>query len=119
MITVEQMAKVVHEANRAYCETIGDNSQASWEDAPQWQRDSAMTGVNFRLYNIAAPESAQHDSWMKDKAAEGWVYGPVKDAVKKEHPCMVPYDKLPIEQIAKDYLFHGIVAALAIFYSQG
>jgi len=27
------IAKVCHEANRAYCESIGDNSQLSWEDA--------------------------------------------------------------------------------------
>src|SRR5437879_1359495 len=42
---VEQVAKICHEANRAYCETIGDNSQPTWEKAPQWQKDSAINGV--------------------------------------------------------------------------
>ena len=45
------------------------------------------------------------------KADEGWKYGPVKDADKKEHPCFLPYHNLPLEQRMKDYLFGAIVAA--------
>ena len=37
--------------------------------------------------------------------------GPVKDADRKEHPCFVPYDELPADQKAKDYMFCGIVEA--------
>ncbi len=44
-MTPEQIARVAHEVNRAYCQALGDNSQPAWEDAPQWQRDSAMLGV--------------------------------------------------------------------------
>ena len=32
-------------ANRAYCQMIGDNSQSTWEDAPEWQKQSARKGV--------------------------------------------------------------------------
>lgn len=39
-------------------------------------------------------------------------YGPIKDAVKKEHPCFVPFTTLPAEQQAKDALFRSIVHAL-------
>jgi hypothetical protein len=46
---------------------------------------------------------------MQEKKAAGWIYGPVKDPEKKEHPCIVPYDQLPIEQRTKDYLFKAIV----------
>lgn len=38
--------------------------------------------------------------------------GPVKDAEKKEHPCIVPYDQLPLDQRMKDYIFAGIVHAI-------
>lgn len=41
MMTVEQIvrvAHVAHEVNRAYCQSLGDNSQPTWEDAPHWQR---------------------------------------------------------------------------------
>ena len=49
---------------------------------------------------------------MKQKLDDGWKYGPVKDAEKKEHPCLVPFEQLPKEQQAKDYLFRGAVHAM-------
>lgn len=111
-MTPEQIARVCHEVNRAYCEAIGDNSQVSWEAAPEWQRQSAINGVAFVLSNPSAPPSANHDSWLAEKRAAGWSYGPVKSAKLKEHPCFVPYDELPTEQKAKDYLFRAVVRAL-------
>lgn len=112
MIAVEQVAMVCHEANRAYCIGIGDLSQPSWADAPEWQRDSARKGVEFCRANPDAPPSANHDSWLDVKRADGWKYGPEKDPEKKLHPCFVPYDALPTEQKSKDALFKAIVAAL-------
>lgn len=112
MLIVSDIAKICHEANKALCETLGDTTQVAFEDAPTWQRDSAINGVQFNLDNPEAPASASHDSWLKEKEDAGWKYGPVKDAEKKEHPCFVPYDQLPKEQQAKDHLFKGIVAAL-------
>lgn len=112
---ITQIARVCHEVNKAYCESIGDNSQLDWNDAPQWQKDSAIEGVIFHLYNPDASPSASHESWLAVKEKEGWKYGPVKDAEKKEHPCFVPYDQLPVEQRSKDYLFRQIVHSLKEF----
>jgi hypothetical protein len=107
---IEQIAQICHEANRAYCETIGDDSQPSWGDAPPWQRESARMGVDLHLMgHFGAAES--HISWMKQKVEDGWVYGEVKDPVKKTHPCLVPFAELSPEQQMKDYLFRGIVHA--------
>ena len=106
-LTEEQIARICHEANRAYCLAIGDASQLAWDDAPEWQRMSATKGVVAG----ATPEQS-HASWLQEKAATGWVYGPVKDADQKTHPCMVPYDQLPEEQQVKDRLFRAIVDAL-------
>lgn len=111
-MTVKDIAKICHEANSAYCETLGDMSQRSWEFAEPWQRDSAVNGVLFKLANPNAPPSAQHDAWLDDKRNSGWKFGPVKDADKKEHPCFVPYEALPEFQKAKDALFCAIVTAL-------
>ena len=109
---VEDIARVCHETNRAYCATIGDASQTSWEDAPQWQRDSAVNGVRFALANPGAPASASHDNWFEVKHKDGWKYGPVKNIETKEHPCMVCYANLPLEQRIKDHLFQGVVKAM-------
>ena len=108
-----QIAQVCHEANRAFCESIGDASQKPWDDAEEWQRDSALRGVGFALSHPDAPASSQHDAWLADKERDGWKFGPVKDASIKEHPCMVPYEALPIEQRLKDHLFRAIVRAFA------
>ena len=105
---VRQIAKIAHEANRAYCETIGDMSQPLWKDAPDWQRDSAMSGVAFHLRNPDATPADSHENWLADKRADGWKYGPTKNVSLKTHPCMLPYDRLPIEQRVKDALFKSI-----------
>lgn len=113
MIAVETVARVCHEVNRAYCASLGDHSQPSWEDAPDWQRQSAVKGVSFALDNPSAKPSDSHESWLAEKRDAGWKYGPVKDPEAKEHPCFVPYDELPPEQRAKDYLFLAVVRSLA------
>ncbi len=107
---IEHCASICHEVNKAYCESIGDNSQPFWADAPQWAKDSAMNGVRFHLENPYAGPSGSHENWLKDKEADGWKYGPVKDPEKKEHPCFVPYDQLPKEQQVKDALFVAVVS---------
>lgn len=111
-ISIEQIAKICHQANKAYCEAVGDNSQVDWENAPEWQRQSAINGVQFNLDNLDAPASASHDSWLKEKLENGWKYGETKDPEKKEHPCCFPYDQLPEYQKVKDSLFKNIVLSM-------
>lgn len=108
---LDSIARVCHEVNKAYCEALGDNSQPTWEDAPAWQRESARMGVDLHLMGNFGPE-ASHISWMNQKLEDGWTYGPVKDPEAKQHPCMVPFDQLPREQQAKDYIFRAVVHAL-------
>jgi hypothetical protein len=111
-MTIEDIARVCHSVNRSLCRSFGDDSQLPWEQAAQWQRDSSMKGVAFRLANPHADESAQHEAWMADKLAAGWEYGPAKDAAAKTHPCLVPFEQLPAEQKAKDLLFCAVVDSL-------
>jgi hypothetical protein len=109
----DAIAKVCHEVNRAYCAALGDLSQPSWGDAPDWQRSSACAGVEFHIANPCAGPEASHESWFAQKVADGWVYGETKDPGAKTHPCMVAFDQLPREQQAKDFIFRSIVHAMA------
>jgi hypothetical protein len=109
---VQGIARVCHEANRAYCRTLGDKSQLTWDDAPEWQRQSAINGVITKLDNPTFTPKDMHNSWMMQKTSDGWVYGIVKCADKKTHPCMVEYEELPKDQRVKDKLFSVIVEAL-------
>lgn len=108
----EQIAAVCHAVNAAFCASMGDNSQLPWADAPEWQKASALAGVDMHLANPDATPEQSHESWLAVKVADGWAYGEVKDVDKKLHPCVRPYAELPAEQRAKDYLFKGVVAAL-------
>ena len=92
---IEMVAMMCHQANKEWCQINGDFSQKNWAEAEEWQRQSAIAGVKFRLENPTAGKDAQHNAWMKEKIEQGWVYGPVKDAVAKTHPCFVPFDQLP------------------------
>jgi RyR domain len=107
------IARIAHEANRAWCAFNGDTSQRSWDDAPDWQRSSAINGVAFHRANPDAGASASHDSWMAEKVSTGWVYGEVKNpaAVPPTHPCLVAFEALPREQQFKDALFRTICHA--------
>lgn len=110
-----EIARVAHEINRAYCLAIGDSSQPTWEDAPSWQVESAVNGVMFHMEHPEAGPDASHNNWMKEKIEAGWVYGQVKDADAKIHPCIVPFEQLPMQQQFKDYLFRQVVHSLKDF----
>ena len=108
---VTALAEVCHEVNRAYCQALGDDTQAAWADAPDWQKVSAMRGVEAHLASNLTPEQS-HSLWVEEKRRTGWKFGPVKDESLKEHPCFVPYAELPPEQKVKDYLFRAVVRTI-------
>jgi hypothetical protein len=111
-VDIEPIARAAHEVNRAWCQMIDDTAQVAWEQAPQWQKDSAITGVNKIVNGEITEHHQSHASWMAQKEADGWVFGEVKDADAKTHPCMVPFDQLPADQRVKDYLFFTTVKNL-------
>jgi len=108
----QKAARVAHEANRILCQALGDNSQPAWDDAPEWQKDSSLAGVQAIFANPKTTSEQSHENWLAQKRADGWKYGPMKDADKKEHPCFVPYDQLPANLQLKDYLFGMVVRAV-------
>ena len=112
-LVIEQIAKTCHEVNKAFCESVGDLSQPSWENAPQWQKESAINGVNFHLSSPDSQPCDSHNNWTKEKIEAGWVYGDTKNPETKEHPCLVPYEQLPKDQQTKDALFIAVVRSFA------
>lgn len=107
-LTPEQklvIAQAAHEMNRIWCQSLGDTSQSPWNEAPEWQRNSALAGVEAICSGKVKEPHQSHDSWMAQKLREGWRYGPVKDTEKREHPCLLPFNDLPARQQVKDCLF--------------
>lgn len=111
-LKIANIARVVHEAQRALQQITGDRVVSpTWFEAPVSQRDSCMRGVELALSGVGPAQL--HAEWMEYRLAQGWKYGPVKDEWAKRHPCLVPYEDLPREQQVKDQLFVAIVRTLA------
>lgn len=113
--SIEHAAQAAHEINRIYCESHGDLSQPRWADAPDWQKDSARSGVKGVIQHPEMTPEQGHEGWLAEKRESGWTYGDQKNPDAKTHPCMVPYSELPEAQRFKDELFGTVVrAALGI-----
>lgn len=109
--TVEEIAEVCHEANRTLQRlTFDPLPSPPWSEIEPWQLVASVKGVKAALTGVTPAEL--HAAWCRDRAAEGWVYGPVKDVGRREHPCMVEYTALPLAQQAKDAVFLAIVSAM-------
>lgn len=108
-------AQLAHEANRHYCNSIGDHSQSSWDEAPEWQKESSAHGVLAVWNNPLTTAEQSHEGWLEVKRADGWHYGPVKDPIRKTHPAFLPYKDLDESQKVKDHLFRCTV--LSVMYN--
>lgn len=109
---IDVIARVMHEAIRAFQTGIGQTAAPPWGNAPKWMQKASRDGVQFRLKNPNAGPSAQHDQWMQSKIDDGWKYGKEKDGIKKTHPLLVDYEQLPLEERQKDALVAAIIDSL-------
>lgn len=109
---VTVIAKIAHEVNRAYCLTIGDDSQKPWDEASNHQKESVINGVEFLLDNPDATPQESHENWVKSKIDAGWKYGVIKNEDEKTHPCLVDYKNLPQEHQSKDLIFTTVVKSI-------
>lgn len=106
------LASLAHGMNVAYCASIGDHSHMPWEETPEELKKSLEYGVKLHLENPDTTPEQSHESWLKQKEVDGWIYGEEKNLEKKTHPCILPYDQLPAEQKTKDSLFKAVVTLL-------
>ena len=52
-----------------------------------------LSGKILRLTESLAENA--HDLWSQQRFSQGWRYGAKRDDAKREHPCLVPYKRLP------------------------
>lgn len=100
-------ARIIHESVKAINDALGEPT-LPWED----NKVSVIAGINRTLANPGETSEANHEAWMAYKISEGWVYGTVKDPVKKTHPCLVPFAELSPMDRSKDAVFHAIIRTL-------
>lgn len=108
---IDLIARVAHDANRAYCEAINDFVPEHWHRIEDEDRHAKRQGVIRVLRGATAAEL--HKQWAEHKLLGGWRYGKEKDELQKLHPCLLPYEQLPAAQRYKDTLFASVVKALS------
>lgn len=107
-----RIARVVHEAVRAFQAANDQPPAPPWSRAPKWMKTATAEAIAFRLAHPGAGPSAQHDQWMAEKVAAGWKRGKVKDGARKTHPLLVPYSALPLVERQKDALVAAVIDSL-------
>lgn len=115
------VARVCHEANRAYCKALGDHSQEEWQAASDSLRESVIAGVKFFKANPGVSDGEIHEAWQKRSSSR--VRDPLllemesngrlcKVPGAKEQPDMRPFAELPFEERLKYCLFRVICGVL-------
>lgn len=58
-----------------------------------------------------------HEVWAKNRIEEGWIYGKIRIDALKQHPCLIPYEKLP--EVEKKYDRDTVIGTLKLIYKLG
>lgn len=58
--------------------------------------DTSTIYLNTDLENLVDYLAKNtHENWAAERIKEGWRYGLERNDPRKEHPCLVPYERLP------------------------
>ena len=79
--------------SKNYLVTIGYKEMRTYCPKPIDLSDVEL-GEELNELREAIAENA-HDVWAVERQVQGWTYGPKRDDIKKQTPCMVPYSQLP------------------------
>lgn len=77
-----------------------------------------MEECHLNINEIIEKLSEQvHNTWMENRIQEGWSYGPKRNDLLKQTPCIVPYEELP--EIEKEYDRKTVRATINGLYNLG
>lgn len=74
-----------------------------------------LTTEHLKITELLAKNT--HELWAQQRLADGWKYGEKRDDIKKEHPCLVPYEDLPESE--KEYDRRTALGAIKTFLALG
>jgi hypothetical protein len=106
-----RIGKVAHEVIRSYNEVLGVNLP-SWENLTVEHRTSTISDVLGVLNNTIKTPKDKHNAWLTHKRNAGWTWGTTKNAERKTHPSMIPYDDISMAEQTKDSLFFAVVDSM-------
>ena len=107
----EKVAKIIYEATRLEAEWSKRSIvPEKWENRDEKFKKQFVDIIDKYLSQdkLPTPEEA-HNSWIEAYKKMGWKYGKKRDTVKKIHPDLLPFKKLPKDERDKDAIFLIIV----------
>ena len=111
---IRKVSKIIYEATRLEAEWSERSIVPEiWESRDKKFKEQFIDIVSHYLSQreLPTPEEA-HNSWMRSYIKMGWKYGEKRDVVKKTHPDIMDFDKLPKDEKDKDAIFLAIVWAI-------
>jgi len=93
-----------------------------WRDAVKTYTPETIATSHIQLSSdlqelVERLAGNNHDHWAQKRIAEGWHYGTKRNDTEKEHPDLVPYDRLPESE--KEYDRKTVVEALKAIIALG
>lgn len=98
----ELLSERLKESNRRQADQIGIKiNLVGCNIAPLKDWDAAS--FEFTAEEIEAMAQVEHENWVKQLKAEGWVYAAgVSNLLKKTHPDLLPWQELPEKEKEKN-----------------
>lgn len=106
------LAKICHEAQRAFCQTMGDFSHPNWDLTSPWYQKVMVECVTF-VFNKVSDVNQLHIFWSSQMTALGWSYGLVFNEKEKEHPNLKNFNDISFEEQIKYAIFMANVIAIS------
>lgn len=86
-----------------------------YQPAPRDTSDVVLPKFLVELTELLARNT--HENWARQRMDDGWRYGPRRDDAKKEHPSLVPYERLSEKE--KEYDRRTAMETLKTIYALG
>lgn len=109
---IQAAAHAGHEAVRAFCKLLGDDSHKPFDSLSAQEKSVATISATGILDGDHTPDMSHH-VWLLNMKAAGWRYGEKKDPEAMTHPALKDYGDLAPEQRVKNELFYQAVKAMA------
>ena len=109
--------RIVQAAIREYTDSplCWDLPQWEWARANYVSTERLRHGMMLRDANgPGLPYDAARNMWLRQMEADGWRYGPVGSVENKEHPWMIPYEDLPVDEKIRHRLRAGVADAMSL-----
>lgn len=111
MLTIENMARVVHDVNRAFHASYG-LGQPLWDDLTPEGQEDLIQCVFAHIEDDDMSVMEVHDAVFEALSKDGWTLGP-PDREKKQRPDCAPWSELHQQWKTHAFIVRGTIFALA------